>query len=147
MGELNIGITSTVIGGLLVTIILAFNSFIWVKRSWIKSKAIGWYQKHFGNVKETKYTIGAAEYIKEFKQWTDKSQEGISIVLPYFHVEMTYDNIIGIRVFRSTKTSGHVMEVTFREGRNPKCEHLFGISDEAIAKVARRIYFQEVVGK
>lgn len=147
MDALSIGIYSTVIGTLIVTAALSFNAFVWQRRGRIKSKFVGWYEHRFGNTKEAKYTVGAVEYIKDFKHWADKTEKGISIILPYFHVEMPYDNVIGIRILRSNTSSGHIMEVMFREGRQPKSKHFFGITDEAIAKVARRIYFQEVVGK
>lgn len=146
MGELNVGISSTIIGTLVVTIILSFNAFVWSKRGRIKSSIVGWYDRKFREQKESKYTIGASEYIKIFKHWVDSSQEGITIILPYFHIEMPYDNVISIKVFRNGTQSGNIIEVIFRECRKPKYQHFFGVTNEEIDKIARRIYFQEVVG-
>ena len=147
LNDINVGIISTVVGTIIVTIILGFNAFIWNKRYWIKVKIKGGYERLFSKVEESKYTVGAAEYIKTFRKWEDKQGQGLSLIFPYFHRELTYNNVTSVQVLRNRSGAGHVIEIIFREDSVPKSKYIFGITDEEVAKVARRLYFQGVIGK
>ena len=145
MGDLNITVWGTVGGSIIVAIILSFNSFVWGKRYMIKSRITGFYERFFSKSEESKYTVGASQYIKEFRKWRSSTNKGISIVVPYFHTDMIYNDVIAIVVYFNNRDSGNIVEILFNKHRCPSYKYFFGVTDDEVKQIARRIYFQDII--
>ena len=153
----------SIVSSLVVAAILAIIAFVWRKRGFLvsKIKAIGLslrlpevkerfldiYQRVFQSNRKIEVGQSLQDYIESFREWTSKSEIGITLPITVDSITTIYHNLTSISISAlPLDLSLYRLDIELlKPGYMRYSRTILGISGSEFSRLARLFYFWEIV--